>query len=958
MDTLAFLSAVLPASGNYCTFALVGERKVHKFTNSLQELFNNTKYLSDAGHEAWFALAAFDDSKSRKADSAVEMRSLFMDLDCGLDVKNGKPRAFKNKREAVEELTRFTRRTGLDTLGLPYLVDSGGGVHVYWPLTQSVPISAWAPVAEALKVAAAKFGFSIDTTVTADAARVLRCPGTHNNKTTPRAVIVKQKGDTFDFAALVTLLKPYTVAAKPVSMALSIPGPAPKGASALAESLVGKSQSRFRTILQKTSKGIGCGQLANYIDHATEDGMEPIWRGMLSWTKYCIDAEKAADVVSKLHPYDEDRKQTKLREIKGPYSCAKMDTIQQGICGNCPHNGKITNPLALGREVPVSEAPVSVETHAELPPMNRPTLPRGFDYASTGGIVYHKPAEKKSDFATDILLTSYDVFLSRVFRDSAGNHIAEFTTIKEAAVSTFAIETSDITTDTKVISLLAKNNIYTIYGAGHDSYLARYVRACVSDRSGSERNIVNIPPRFGWQENGAFAVGDMVYSPQGPAHDYSFNSANLNNIIQATRTKGLLANWRKSFEMMRRKGAWGHLAVAMAGFGSALQRFMPKGTNASAIHVCQETSSGGKSLALNLQASIWGNPKQYFVMASTSETTMMQRAGLLGGLPLTIDEVTPQQRKTNGEWGPTFMFDYANGAHKIKGSHAGNSEISHEVLWDAVASLTSNAPMLEFMVGARKTTSHGEVRRFLEWSIPSNYKMEMSDEETDMYNNIFDNHGVAGREFVKWCVTHQEEVQEICDTSRTLWRKHSGATGEERFWTSNIASGIAACAICTKIGIIDIPISNLLDFWLGVIVRMRTIIDGSVVSAEDLLNRYIADNNGNFVRVEGSTVLQHLSSFGRPRADSAKGAVRGRIEYNTTPGYVDIYLEEKLMRVFCAEVNRGYANFVTELETLSILTKTRKDLLAGTNGPLLRVPCIKITRPITSDDLAGKTGAT
>jgi hypothetical protein len=952
MDPLDFLAAVLPSSGRYCTFALNGKRNI--FSTTREELYETTKRISAAGEEVWFALGSFDDSKNRKAENALLMRSFFMDLDCGNDVKTGKPRAFTTKKEAVMRLSNFLVASGLDALGAPWLIDSGGGVHPYWPLTEDITIAEWKPVAEALKNAAAKFSFDIDTTVTADAARVLRLPGTHNNKTAPRPVIIKHAGDIFAFDDIRALLEPYAVKiVKPAkTTALVIAGTAPQGPlSSVATALVNNSVTKFRTIMVKTEQGVGCGQLAAYMENPTEDGLEPVWRGLLSWTMPCVDGTKAAKIISAMHPYDEDRMHAKLREIKGPYACASMNTIQHGICERCPHWGKITNPLILGREFEVAQDPEPVVTHAELPPQPRPPLPRGFDYATNGGIIYHKPAEKKAEFSSDILVTAYDVFLSRVFRTSVGNHIAEFTTVKENVTSTFAIETKDITTDAKVISLLADNNIYTLYGAGHDVFLARYIRACVAERSGSERNIVNIPPRFGWQDNGDFAVGDMVYSHKGPAHDYSFNSANLNNIINATRSKGTLEEWRKPWGMMRRKGAWGHLAVAMAGFGSALQRFMPKGTNASAIHVCQDTSSGGKSLALNLQASIWGMPKQYFVVAKTSETTMMQRAGLLGGLPLLIDEITPLQQKTNGEWGPMFMFDYANGAHKIKGSHAGNTEISHEVLWDAIASLSSNSPMLEFMVGARRTTSHGEVRRFLEWAIPSGYELEMSEEETEDYNRIFTNHGVAGKKFAKWCVANQEEVQQICDTARLLWKKHSGATGKERFWTSNIASGIAACSICAKIELIDIPISHILDFWLGVVQRMRAIIDGSSVSAEDLLNRYIADNNGNFVRVDGNSVSQVLSLAGRARQDSTKGAVRGRIEYNIVPGQVDIYIEEKLMRVFCASVNRSYADFVTELESVKILKHARRDLLAGTNSPPLRTQCLHISRAIEPDDL-------
>ena len=949
MEPLGFLAAVLPSSGRYCTFALNGKRNI--FSTTQEELYDTTKQISDAGEEVWFALASFDDSGNRKAENAQHMRSFFMDLDCGNDVKTGKPRSFPSKKDGVLALHNFLAASGLDALGKPWLVDSGGGVHPYWPLSQEVSVEEWKPVAEAFKNAAAKFAFPIDTTVTADAARVLRLPGTSNNKTTPRPVSIKQVGDVFEFDAIRTALEPYAIKAPKQTTALAIAGTAPAGPmSAVASALVNNSITKFRTIMLKTAQGVGCGQLAAYIENPTEDGLEPVWRGLLSWTKACTDGPKAAKILSAMHPYDEDRMHTKLRDIKGPYSCASMNTIQHGICEGCAHWGKITNPLALGRELEVATDPEPVAVHADLPPQAKPPLPRGFDYATNGGIIYHKPAEKKAEFSTDILVTAYDVFLSRVFRTSAGNHIAEFTTVKEGVTSTFAIETKDITTDAKVISLLADNNIYTLYGAGHDTYLARYIRACVAERSGSERNIVNIPPRFGWQDNGDFALGDMVYSSRGAAHDYSFTSSDLNNIINATRSKGTLDDWRRPFEMLRRKGAWGHLAVAMAGFGSALQRFMPKGTNASAIHVCQDTSAGGKSLALSLQASIWGMPKLYFVVAKTSETTMMQRAGLLGGLPLLIDEITPLQQKTSGEWGPTFMFDYANGAHKIKGSHAGNTEISHEVLWDAIASLSSNSPMLEFMVGARRTTSHGEVRRFLEWAIPSGYELEMTEEEVEEYNLIFTNHGVAGKTFARWCVVNQDEVQRICDTARLLWRKHSGATGKERYWTSNIATCIAACSICAKIGLIDIPISHILEFWLGVVQRMRAIIDGSKVSAEDLLNRYIADNNGNFVRVDGNTVSALLNLTGRARQDSTKGVVRGRIEYNTTPGQVDIYIEEKLMKVFCASVNRSYADFVKELEQIKILKHTRRDLMAGTNSPPLRAQCLHISRPIEPDD--------
>ena len=62
------------------------------------------------------------------------------------------------------------------------LINSGYGIHVYWVLTESVPYVEWLPVAQGLKDMCIQHNLSADNGVTADAARVLRVPGTHNHK--------------------------------------------------------------------------------------------------------------------------------------------------------------------------------------------------------------------------------------------------------------------------------------------------------------------------------------------------------------------------------------------------------------------------------------------------------------------------------------------------------------------------------------------------------------------------------------------------------------------------------------------------------------------------------------------------------------------------------------------------------------------------------------------------------
>ena len=952
MEPLGFLAAVLPSSGRYCTFALNGKRNI--FSTTQEELYDTTKQISDAGEEVWFALASFDDSGNRKAENAQHMRSFFMDLDCGNDVKTGKPRSFPSKKEAVVALHNFLSASGLDALGKPWLVDSGGGVHPYWPLSNEVAVEEWKPVAEALKNAAAKFAFPIDTTVTADAARVLRLPGTSNNKTTPRPVSIKQVGDVFEFDAIRTALEPYAIKAPKQTTALAIAGTAPAGPmSAVASALVNNSVTKFRTIMLKTEQGVGCGQLAAYIENPTEDGLEPVWRGLLSWTKACTDGPKAAKILSAMHPYDEDRMHTKLRDIKGPYSCASMNTIQHGICEGCAHWGKITNPLALGRELEVAEEDVLITpTHPEVPTYYRPPAPRGFDYARNGGIIYHKPAGAgKGDIPKDIMLTTYDFFMTRTFLDTTNqSRLAEFMVIKGTKQITFAIPFQAMGSEAKIIEQLAGNGVLTAYGFGTNKYLAAYVHACVTEASNTE-DTVNIPPHFGWQDNGGFAVGDMVYSPLGEQYDYGYRSSRLHNLIQATRTEGTLEDWCEVMELLRRRKMWGHIAVAVQGFSSILMNFMPKNSRACTIHVCGKKSGTGKTLALSMCSSVWGDHERYKVSADTSVTTMMQRAALWGSLPVNVDESTEKQRESKGEFVPKIAFAYSNCAHKIKGSATGNAEVSHDMLWSGKMLMTSNDPALEAMLGARKHTSHGEVRRILEWHITDGDELEWTDAERATLGKLAHNYGVVGRKFAVWCTRNKELVEDTCRQMYEYWRTWAGAKDDERFWTSSIGADLAALLLLNSkhAAIIDIPVSGVRDFWREIVVNQREMIAQNVTTALDLLNRYIADNTGAFVHVRHGLVTQALLDFGKLSPTSPKGAVRGRVEHNAKEGKTDFYVEEKLLRVHCADAGVGYNSFIKELQKQAAVALVRKDLLSGTAGPSMRVACLRLTQPLVED---------
>ena len=950
MEQNDFLSAVLPTQGKYCTFITKGKTRKNIFVNTLDNLYNTNMRLSADGNQTYFALGGFDEEGSRKAANAQYMRSVFIDLDCGEN------KTFPTKRAAVEALTAFMEATGLSALGSPWLVDSGGGVHAYWPLTEDAPIDAWEYVAEAFKRSARQHAFAIDMTVTADAARVLRMPGTLNHKYSPaRPVTLKRRGDTFrleDLRACVMPAMEDEAVAPQRTMSLVLPGARPTAAlTVVSKALMGNSQTLFKNIAKRTAEGTGCAQVAYYFDHAKEDGMEPLWRAMLSIAAKCDDADRAIPRISSAHPYDMDRTQQKLNEIRGPYPCTKFDSENPGVCGSCPHRGKITNPLILGRELKTVEEPTVVDRPSEDGEQriqySRPKPPPRFSYGEVAGVFYTTVPTKKGEEEQTLMILPFDFYMTRMFRDGAV-YQAEFKVVKGDKQFTFAVPTAVITSQAECIKTLAANNVIANH-LGFDPYLYQYVRQSMM-LSSAEGNEVVVPPNFGWQDDHSFAFGDTVYSSKGPDHNYTFVSTRLSNVIQAVSQRGELDEWRRVIELMRRKKLWGHLAIACTGFASPLMHFMPAGSRAVTLHVCGKDTGMGKSFAMAVANSINGSNEGYVIPPKTSKNTLLQRAGFLGSCHLSVDEVTNLQHASEREFMPQLIFDYSQGQHKLKGSATGNAEIAQDLFWEGFQVTTANTPILEPMMGARAVTSEGEARRLLEWHLPDGYKLTWGPGEEDIAQLIRSNYGLAMRAFAPWLVRNYDEVASIVKQARAQWISYSGATDDERFWSSGVGASIAACILVGPkfANIVEIPWEPIMDFWFKeVISPSRAIISANQAHAMDILNAYVRENNPNIVQVEGSVVMQNLSGSGfavNPHSD--RRAVRGRVERNVTPGIEDLFIEAKMLKVHCAALNRGYASFLKELGTVATLTEVRKDLLAGTKGPSLRVNVIKITRAL------------
>ena len=947
MTSQEFLATVLPTSGVYCAAEISTAKREHVFVNSIDDLYNAAMAFDGKGYNTFFALATFDDKKKRTADSALKMRSLFLDIDCGV----GKD--YEKKSDAASALATFLQESTLDLLGMPFIVSSGGGLHVYFPFEEEVDIATWKPVAENLKRLCKKLGFNIDASVTGDVARILRVPDTHNYKQEkPRKVVIKTQGTVFSFDALSTLLKEKIGEdAYEVMPALQLPGQRPKLApNANSVKLMENSQTFFKNI--KT-----CAQINYYKDHAAEDGMEPLWRGVLSIAKHCDDGVEEGLALSAMHPYDIDRHNEKWHAIKGPYGCFKLDEANPGVCSTCPHYGKFTNPLALGREikVDVEEKEVVIERAEEeeavIAPqtITRPTPPKGFAFGASGGVFMDRMVEDEQGGKSrkQVMLLPYDLFAVDILNNN-GDHLVHLVAFRPEGAVDILIPQKSIVSKDETVKALANQNVIAAYGSGNDKNLFDYIRGCVEFISANKR-AVKVPNNCGWQSDNTFVYNSRIFSAGGS--EVYVPTPALDNINQSTTPTGTLDNWRKVFNMLIAKEEWQILAMALVGPASLLMNFTKY--NGCVYHLGSSESGTGKSLTLELAASFFGHPERYRVTQSTSIVASQQRQGLLNSLPFIIDETTSKSRE-DFEWLPEFLLDLTQGKGKDRMKQGSNEERINTSTWQLLVLLSSNTHVMDFLSGARKHASQGEMFRLLE--LQMNKKLRWTSEEGKTLGLLKDNYGVVGLELIRWMVQNRDVAKEVLVKTHDHLKAEFETNDDERYWTAGNACILTMVQLLGKkyANLIDIPIKPIVEVLRLMVYSARGIIHGSKRNAEDVLNAYTRERFGKFVVVKFVNGILDASLGGHGDIDQSltRSDVAGRVEHGFTPGHVDYYIEEQLLKQHCVSMSYGYKDFKEQLERLPNykIKYLRKDMLSKTRGPTMRVNVMQITRPVFEDE--------
>lgn len=819
---------MLPDTGLYCAVGIKQGQVKHKFSNSIEAVESESQDFNKAGFDSYFACASFS-SEERKQEQVNRVRSLWMDIDCG----EGKD--YTTKNEAVAALKAFCKTT---TLPKPFLVDSGRGLHVYWPFDHDVGKAEWLPLAKALKKAAVENELHIDPVCTADAARVLRVPNTLNYKNIENPVGVKilTFGNKHPINLYREALQRYFIEEKPAVLATRELDP-------LTKMLMGNYESEFAKIARKSlgGTGTGCAQ----IKHALEESAtlyEPLWHAALSIAYRCSDADAAIHKLSRNHPnYDPDETDRKAQGTAGPRTCDwyRNESGNGAACEGCTH--KITSPIQLGKtlKTPEPEPPDEPETvegeevHEEPVAEHKiPDYPFPYLRGVNGG-VYRKDRTPDGE-VEEVLVYDYDLYVTRrIHDDQLGECAVMKLHLPRDPVREFALPLKVIQSSDKMRDALSEQGVAFTGMKGLQNimtYTSSFVKHLQAKMQAEKART-----QFGWADGDTkFIVGSREISESGVNH--SPPSSTTAELVPYMKPTGTLEAWKEAYGMYKpyESTAQGHIFALLSAFGSPVLKFT--GTAGALISLQNVTSGTGKTSLLRLVCSVWGQPNKLLLLAQDTTMAKMQRMGVMNCLPNCFDEMT----NTKPEDLSNLVYAISQGRGRNRMMSGSNAERVNNTTWDGLSLCNGNASIVA-KLSSHKATAEGELMRVLEYKvalqeIPDGLrKVTLTDT----------NYGLAGDIYAAWLVTNRDKLPVLLDKARKkINAMMESMVVKERFWLSTLAANYVGGVIAKGLGLHDYDMDLVLQWMCNHALNQRETVKASIMPEGNILGEFVNEHFG------------------------------------------------------------------------------------------------------------------
>lgn len=975
MNTLEHLSKILPANGLKVLAVMkpklddngevihkpdgsVQLTTWHKTFDTIEALSKSITLQSKSGNPLYMAMGGYDPEVSfsdavskagnnyrrfsRKAENTSAFRSIWVDLDVGED-KAAKKEGYITQAAALEAVNKF-----IDDLELPrpMLVNSGGGVHVYWSFNEDVSSEDWFKIAKIFDACVRHYGLLADPACTVDRARILRPIGTVNHKYNKRVQLIED-ADAMTPSSFINALKPYYKKHKKAIEDLKVKTTVYKPKDT--EQDFPQRPRSVRYFLQRC-------QVGNYTLTGGEPVSEPVWRGVISVVRHCDNGLKHLETLrascKKRFPettrFDEDRTADKLywfdKNGLGPFLCDTFKKECPHLCEECPYSNGLTikTPLSLAEHYDEIEVPqynielgsitvptvydVSEESHIgttdteetleQLQPSgssggggssgpdnlggNHQTPQPPFPYKRTKQGLVVIDGEREIPFFVGDLFPVMTRFVEVVDGErqlmvkfmlrigmSGGYHEISF-----PMRDWYAADRIKQKLGSSGVSIPEEKMRHLL------GYLRKYL-----EHIGDDMDEVRQLQHFGWvDERQEFLLGDKLYRPEGIVTVQPH--FNIKNYTRYFKQSGSLVEWKNLMQRIADLGAVEQQICMLSAFGSTLMKF----TNYNGVWLHLMTKPGyGKTTTQEMMNGIWGHPQDLLLNAKDTLNAIEERFGRWSSIGVAIDEVSNLDPMVASE----LLLGVTQGRTKQR-LDVNMRERVNDLTWQLLVLSSGNFSLID-RINTRKEDVAAEISRTLEFKLP---KPKLSVHEGEMFikKPIRENYGVAGAAWLSNLVKIPHyQLQEMVDTTILSFSNAIDATSDERFWVAGCATIYVAGMLTNKMELTNWDMDVIFEKLCDIVKANRTNKDTFDFSATDVISSFLAENTRNTVvtdsGIDSGAVMVKLMPTGSLN-----------VRYEQDAGL--IYIRTQALKEYCSKRGVGIQSVKESLESRGLLRNT------------------------------------
>lgn len=903
ISTQDFLDAVLPEGNHYIGYTdgtlNRGGRPVIKcsaFNEGLQGVtIAQSRAARHEGADIYFALAAFKEAKvydaergfmkSHRVQENVEsLKAIWLDVDFKM---------YESPKACGDDIARFLQDFPKPT----FLVNSGGGLHLYWVFEKPLTPIQWTPLAQGLAAIAKAKKLRADYGVTIDSARVLRLPGSTNHKYSNKPTCeVLSMGSYASLDRMDELLRPHAAAMSTSGITVdanvvAMFDPVTQN-NDLSEGFVSGKRSFFAAISQE------CGVVKDSLDRRGNGDGYPLWKDLLHLLAF---TEDGADYIAALSDgdarYDPDNAEDfyqqsvkiKLDGTRGPTTCARFST-HSDKCAVCPHAGKIKTPWMLG--VPIEEK------FARVPSFVR----NGKTY------ITEMVEEDGEQTLQEVPILNFEMDNWHLVPDVDGGLILHVDVINGKSKKTVALDARD-KADVKQLKIAMDRGAVGLTD-GQAGKVKRIVMEWTTHLSAIREGTTYT--RSGWNDaEDAFVMGDraILADRVEPVLNATLAEA------QTVGVKGKPEPWLKLAQKLLDDEDPAFTYLLCAGMAAPLMGVLSHRTSL-AISAFSTNSGAGKTTALRCVRAAFGKPKGGFSLNDTA-TSIVIKLGAEQGIPAIYDEIRGTEV---GESIVNVLFQMTEGKTKMRANQS--AQIRKQETINTVMLCGSNIPISDY-VNQRVKNSNAGFARFIEIELEPK---KLADPELDaMVSELETNYGHFGPALIAKIVEDMDKLKAAEKVVGELLQKKRQWTPEERFWLQGTTKILLVGSLINKMGDLKVDTDKLLDFSLKAVEGQKAEMRDRVVQEDTLLASLM-----DFLSDHTLVTEEFKRTTGRGSVRVLREPVRSRVDAQIAVKNATVRITMDALGRFCEEFSHSTKRTKRQLEHRFAAKSYRKAIGAGT----------------------------